>query len=358
MATVRAEVFPAGEFLADELEARGWTQAEFAEILGRPAQFVSEIVTGKKEITRESAAQIGAALGMSAEIWLGLQDNYFLWRQSQDEKAQASLREVRIRARMKELAPIAILAKRGYITSTKLDEQAEELRVLYRMESLDSEPDLQLAARRTNEDEKLTPTQLAWVACVQSLASRQVVKEYSQERLETLAASLSKVVRNETAFTTLPALYAECGVALVYVEAFPSSKLDGCSLMVDGTPVIGISGRGKRLDKVLYTLLHETAHVILGHLNESRVIVDDAANAYTLGTEKPANDRAGEWMIPGTVPPAPARVGAEWVESVAASLGVHPILIVGRLQHDLVLNWRTALVKGAPTVDAQLEHWG
>ena len=31
-----AEVFPPGEFLADELEARGWTQTEFAEIIGRP----------------------------------------------------------------------------------------------------------------------------------------------------------------------------------------------------------------------------------------------------------------------------------------------------------------------------------
>ena len=74
MNVVLAEVFPAGEFLADELDARGWTQAEFAAILDRPAQFVSEIISGKKEITRESAAQIGAALGTSAEMWLSLHD--------------------------------------------------------------------------------------------------------------------------------------------------------------------------------------------------------------------------------------------------------------------------------------------
>lgn len=73
MNAVPAEVFPAGEFLADELEARGWTQAEFAAILDRPAQFVSEIISGKKEITRESATQIGAALGTSAEMWLSLE---------------------------------------------------------------------------------------------------------------------------------------------------------------------------------------------------------------------------------------------------------------------------------------------
>lgn len=73
---IAAELFPAGEILADELDARGWTQADFADVLGCPAQFVSEIISGKKEITRESAAQIGAALGTSAEFWLNLQDSY------------------------------------------------------------------------------------------------------------------------------------------------------------------------------------------------------------------------------------------------------------------------------------------
>lgn len=75
-APIAAELFPAGEILADELDARGWTQADFAEVLGCPAWFVSEIISGKKEITRESAAQIGSALGTSAEFWINLQDSY------------------------------------------------------------------------------------------------------------------------------------------------------------------------------------------------------------------------------------------------------------------------------------------
>ena len=39
---IPAEVFPPGEFLADELEARGWTQVEFAEIIRRPPEVVNE----------------------------------------------------------------------------------------------------------------------------------------------------------------------------------------------------------------------------------------------------------------------------------------------------------------------------
>ena len=108
MNVVLAEVFPAGEFLADELDARGWTQAEFAAILDRPAQFFFEIISGKKEITRESAAQIGAALGTSAEMWLSLQDQYLLWLQKQDSKSQSDLDDVRRRARLNAKAWYAL----------------------------------------------------------------------------------------------------------------------------------------------------------------------------------------------------------------------------------------------------------
>lgn len=78
-AYVPAEAFPAGEYLRDEIEARGWTIAEFAEILGRPPQAVSEIINGRKEITPTTAAEIAAATGTDAETWLTLQARYQLW---------------------------------------------------------------------------------------------------------------------------------------------------------------------------------------------------------------------------------------------------------------------------------------
>src|SRR5260370_18806459 len=106
---------PVGHLLGLEIEARGWTQADFAAVLGRPTQFVSEIITGKKEITRESAAQIGAALGMSPDYLLNLQNTYLLDEQEKNSATQRELNEVRRRARLNELAPISILRKRGII---------------------------------------------------------------------------------------------------------------------------------------------------------------------------------------------------------------------------------------------------
>jgi len=62
------------------LEARGWTQRDLAEILGRPIQVVSAIVNAKKEITPETAIALGAAFGTTPEFWLNLESAYRLAR--------------------------------------------------------------------------------------------------------------------------------------------------------------------------------------------------------------------------------------------------------------------------------------
>ena len=50
-----AEAFPPGEYLLDMLNERGWTQSEFAEIIGRPIQLVNGIINNKRGITPETA---------------------------------------------------------------------------------------------------------------------------------------------------------------------------------------------------------------------------------------------------------------------------------------------------------------
>lgn len=75
-AGLAAEVFAPGEFIREEIEARGWTQKEFAKILGRPAQTVDEIINGKKEITPAMAIALGKAFGTSADLWLNMQSAY------------------------------------------------------------------------------------------------------------------------------------------------------------------------------------------------------------------------------------------------------------------------------------------
>lgn len=73
-----AEVFPPGEYIREELEARHWTQSDLAAVLGRPLQVVNEIINGRKRITAATAKQVAAAFGTSPELWLNLESAYQL----------------------------------------------------------------------------------------------------------------------------------------------------------------------------------------------------------------------------------------------------------------------------------------
>ena len=75
-----AEVFHPGEHLRDELNARGWSQIEFAEIINRPVGCVNQIINGKRAISIRTAQELGAALGTSARFWLYLEIAYRLWK--------------------------------------------------------------------------------------------------------------------------------------------------------------------------------------------------------------------------------------------------------------------------------------
>ncbi len=357
-----AEVFPAGEYLSDELDERGWTHADFAEIIGRPTQFVSDIVNGKKEITRTSAAQFAAALGTSPELWLNLQDAYLLWKQSQNADLTTELDEVERRARLRSAAAISILTKRGFVSTGDVRAQERDIRALLGPNALDGDPDILFAARRSNGSESTTITQRSWAACVRATARSMSVAEYSPKAFRTLAMTLSRRLQEPADLGQFQELCAGTGVKLVYVESFPGGKLDGCTFVDGGNPVIGLSGRGKRLDKVFFTLMHEVSHLLLEHVGDTpEILVDDlTADDGTLTSseqERAADDLAAELILPDGLGPVPERIDRHWVETRSSEIGVAPIIIIGRLQSVGALSWGSTLARSAPTALSGLERW-
>jgi len=69
---------PPGELLAEELAARGMTQAELAQRMGRSRRTVGGIVTEREAITAETALRLERALGIAAQLWVGLEGRYRL----------------------------------------------------------------------------------------------------------------------------------------------------------------------------------------------------------------------------------------------------------------------------------------
>lgn len=72
------EAIHPGEFLADELEELGLSAAELARIVRVPANRISQIIAGKRNITADTALRLGRYFGTGARIWLNLQTAYEL----------------------------------------------------------------------------------------------------------------------------------------------------------------------------------------------------------------------------------------------------------------------------------------
>ncbi len=68
-----------GEVLKEELDARGMTQKELAEQMGRSTQIVNMIINGRKGISAETAVNLEKAFPeIPAEFWLNLDSAYRL----------------------------------------------------------------------------------------------------------------------------------------------------------------------------------------------------------------------------------------------------------------------------------------
>ena len=185
---IPAEVFPPGEFLKDELDARGWTQTEFAEIIGRPMRAVNEIVLGKRAVTAETAQEIGAALGTSAQLWMNLETSYRLSRLAPVEE------RISREAALRERFPVHELRKRAWIRETKDYEELEATVLAYFGLKSVFDPFRFAHAARRNYGEDLSSRQVAWLIRVQQMAAALHVSAYSSDKLRSATLQLERLM--------------------------------------------------------------------------------------------------------------------------------------------------------------------
>lgn len=67
-----------GEILRDELEELGVTPTELARQIAVPPNRISQIISGRRSITGDTALRLGHWFGSSPEFWLNLQSAYDL----------------------------------------------------------------------------------------------------------------------------------------------------------------------------------------------------------------------------------------------------------------------------------------
>ena len=330
-ARIPAEVFPPGEFLAEELEARGWSQTELGEILGRPPRLVNEIIAGKRAITPETAKGLSAAFGTSAEYWMNLETSYQL------SKAQVCVPEVSRRAKLYGTFPVKELLKRGWVEiSENIDVLEQRFLDFFELQSMDQRPTFAYAARATvYEGPRIV--QLAWLKRARQIAKTVRVKKFSVNALREAIPALRACLEYSDEIKRVSDILADAGVKLVIVEHLPGSKMDGACFWIDDGPVIALSLRFDRVDNFWFNLFHEIDHILHGEGKDEPIYEVIEQNAEGLPeNEVRANKAAANYCVPdGEMENFIARHKPVFsklsIIGFARRLNIHPGIVVGQL---------------------------
>lgn len=338
--TTYAEVFPPGEFLRDELEARSWSQTEFAEIIGRPVRLINEIIAGKRAITPETATQFGASLGTSAELWMNLESQYQLSKVSPPDNL------IGRKAKLYEKFPVREMIRRGWVAgSDDVEILEQQFLQFYEISDVNERPCLAHAAKRSSSyEEEPTDLQIAWLFRVRHVAKSFVLPKFSVDGLKQQVSRIQALQIDPAEIRHVAKLLNEVGVRFVLVEALPGSKIDGaCLWLSDTQPVIAMSARLDRIDNFWFVLRHEIEHVLLGHGKDGEPMLDEDIGELEseLEEERLANAAASQFGVSDDeLNGYMARVNPYFfardrVVGFAARLKVHPGIVIGRLHKTL-----------------------
>lgn len=366
-ARVPAEVFPPGEFLREELEAREWSQQELADILGRPPRLISELISGKRAITPETARGLAEAFGTSAEYWMNLESQYQL------SKVKASDNQVARKAHLYSKFPVREMLRRGWIrASENIDVLEKRFCEYFHIPNMDAQPVLTHYAKKTDVNMDVTPLQLAWLFRVRSMAAQQIIPTYSRENLLGAVKKLASLLLAPEETRHVPRILAEAGVRLAFVEPVAGSRLDGaCFWLSDDKPVIGMTLRYDRIDNFWFVLRHEIEHVLRedGKDAGEPIIDTDVGddNEAIPQCEKCANEAGAHFCVPvDQLENFIARVQPYFSEqkvlAFAQRINVHPGLVVGQLQRKLnrhdFLRKHQVKVRSHILPSADVDGWG
>ena len=109
IAALLNEVPHPGEFIRDELEARGWAQRDLAFVMGVKDQAISPIISGRRGISADMARSLSKAFGISPDYFLNLQKAYDLSIAREADPA------IERRARLQSVYPIREMIRRGWL---------------------------------------------------------------------------------------------------------------------------------------------------------------------------------------------------------------------------------------------------
>jgi HTH-type transcriptional regulator / antitoxin HigA len=335
---------PPGEILAEHLEARGWTQAELARRCGKSTKLISEIISGKNPIEPDTTLALERVLGMKAEIWNGIEADWRLFKARQADRQRAERHAAWVRS-----FPLASLKKRRIMTEIKnISIARNELLAFLGVASEDvfaARWKASAVAYRQSKTLVSSPESLSvWLRLGECKAEQTTGSAFNADRLISILPHLKELTMSDPSHYVAAAkdLCLSAGVVLTIVAPLEKTHLSGAAYrLADGRGVAQLSLRHKTNDHFWFTLFHELGHLAL-HKRTTVFVDDERTGERSPDIEREADEFAEERLVGrarfrdfcDTCPRSKAAV-----EAFSQSVGVHPGVIVGMLQHKGVIPW-------------------
>jgi HTH-type transcriptional regulator/antitoxin HigA len=314
---------PVSEVLKLFMEENNLTPKDMAKYLGS-ASAVSKILNGSKDLTVNQIRILSNELKIPLTALVG------------GTSEESSVNWVAF--------PLVEMARRGLFGEQYLRASfktlAGEAREL--VSGLIGDARLDFAAARLRQGIRPGPASdpyaiKAWLVEVAKRAQdnlpAQPYKGMSRSELSDLAHLSKKRSGMQLAIRHLEDL----GIPVVHVPHYKKSKIDGGVVVIDGgRPTIGLSLRYDRKDYFWFTLLHEAAHIVCGHVKD--YLADDLLDPDDLEkVEREANELVEDVTIPAetfnSIIPDPAAATLESVIRLAQECDVDVSIVAGRVQY-------------------------
>jgi len=211
-----------GTFIEEELDAREWTQADLAYILGWDASQLNKLIKGVTAITPDTAVALGDAFDMPAEFFMNLQKMFDL------HKARTADPGVKTRAAWVSLFPVREMIKRGWLEKTEADLLDLQMMRFFDVNRIEDVPlvgceAVAHAAKKTGYAE-ITGTQLVWLHRVRKIAASYAAPAYNRVKLLDTLPDIRAHMLDADDFAEIPGLLLRCGVRVVFVEPLQGVK--------------------------------------------------------------------------------------------------------------------------------------
>lgn len=330
-----------GEVLEFELDMRGMKQQELAKRTGLTPKHIGAIVNAKSSITPETAIKLERAIGMPAQFWMNLETQYqeMLARTAEEKKLTRDLDWLK-------RIPVAAMARMGWVEKCK-DPKAQLVKVLqfFGIASVDQWddmwPNLAVAYRQHDHHEVFPEAVSAWLRRGEIKASGMVCAPFDKFKFRQALDEIRHFTNTspDVFVPKMQALCAAAGVAVVFVPSLPKTAVSGATRWLTSTKaLIQLSLRYKTDDHLWFTFFHEAGHILLHGRKE---LFLEGMNGLDLEKENEANAFAENELIPRKSLSSFAqgnRLSVPNIKMFAQELGIAPGIVVGQLQHKLLLS--------------------